>query len=33
MHQTKKGKQWYFGMNAHVGMDKKHKLILRLQEA
>lgn len=27
MHQTKKGKQWYFGMKAHVGVDKKHKLI------
>src|SRR5437660_196313 len=22
MHQTKKGKQWYFGMKAHVGVDK-----------
>ena len=21
MHQTKKGKQWYFGMKAHVGVD------------
>src|SRR5207237_1204868 len=21
MHQTKKGKQWYFGMKAHVGED------------
>lgn len=27
MHQTKKGNQWYFGMKAHVGVDKKHKLI------
>lgn len=33
MHQTKKGMQWYFGMNAHVDMDNRHKLILRLQEA
>ena len=21
MHQTKKGKQWYFGMKAHIGVD------------
>ena len=21
MHQTRKGKQWYFGMKAHVGVD------------
>jgi IS5 family transposase len=27
MHQTKKGKQWYFGMKAHIGVDAKHKLI------
>jgi IS5 family transposase len=27
MHQTKKGKQWYFGMKAHVGVDSKSKLI------
>src|SRR6266581_340464 len=27
MHQTKKGNQWYFGMKAHVGVDKKYKLI------
>ena len=20
-HQTKKGKQWYFGMKAHIGVD------------
>src|SRR5512135_1729538 len=25
MHQTKKGKQWYFGMKAHVGVDGKTK--------
>jgi IS5 family transposase len=27
MHQTKKGKDWYFGMKAHVGVDSKHKII------
>jgi IS5 family transposase len=27
MHQTKKGNQWYFGMKAHIGVDKKYKLI------
>jgi len=27
MHQTKKGNQWFFGMKAHVGVDKKTKLI------
>ena len=27
MHQTRKGKQWYFGMKAHVGMDSRTKLI------
>jgi transposase, IS5 family len=27
MHQTAKGKQWYFGMKAHIGMDSKTKLI------
>src|SRR6266581_3509955 len=26
MHQTKKGKQWYFGMKAHVGVDSKAKI-------
>ncbi|MGA8437944.1 MAG: aldo/keto reductase, partial [Candidatus Sulfotelmatobacter sp.] len=25
MHQTRKGKQWYFGMKAHVGVDSKTK--------
>ena len=24
MHQTRKGKQWYFGMKAHVGVDSNH---------
>ncbi len=23
MHQTRKGRQWYFGMKAHVGVDSK----------
>jgi IS5 family transposase len=27
MHQTAKGKQWYFGMKAHIGIDSKEKLI------
>jgi len=27
MHQVKKGKQWYFGMKAHVGVDSKTKMI------
>ena len=27
MHQAKKGKQWYFGMKAHVGVDSKTKII------
>jgi len=27
MHQTKKGKQWYFGMKAHIGVDSKTKII------
>src|SRR2546426_12083372 len=27
MHQTRKGKQWYFGMKAHVGGDSQTKLI------
>ena len=26
-HQTAKGKQWYFGMKAHIGVDSKTKLI------
>jgi IS5 family transposase len=24
MHQTRKAKQWYFGMKAHIGVDSKH---------
>jgi transposase, IS5 family len=27
MHQTRKGKNWYFGMKGHVGVDSKTKLI------
>lgn len=27
MHQRAKGKQWYFGMKAHIGVDSRSKLI------
>ncbi|MFD2406905.1 IS5 family transposase [Azorhizophilus paspali] len=27
MHSTKKGKQWYFGMKAHIGVDAKSGLV------
>jgi IS5 family transposase len=27
MHQTRKGKQWHFGMKAHVGVDAETKLV------
>ena len=27
MHQTRKGRQWYFGMKLHIGVDSKLKLI------
>jgi hypothetical protein len=27
MHQTRKGKQWYFGMKMHIGADSQSKLI------
>ena len=27
MHQTRKGKQWYFGLKAHVGMDSKQGVV------
>jgi IS5 family transposase len=27
MHQTRKGKQWFFGMKAHVGVDSETKLV------
>jgi len=27
MHQTRKGKQWHFGMKAHIGVDRDSKLV------
>jgi IS5 family transposase len=27
MHQTKKGNQWHFGMNAHIGVDADSGLV------
>ena len=27
MHQTKKGNQWYFGLKAHIGLDRDSKLV------
>lgn len=27
MHQTRKGKDWFFGMKAHIGVDRRTKLI------
>jgi len=27
MHQTKKGKPWYFGLKAHIGVDSKAKIV------
>jgi IS5 family transposase len=27
MHQSKKGKQWYFGMKAHIGVDMESGLV------
>jgi IS5 family transposase len=30
MKQSRKGKQWYFGMKAHVAMDARTKLIHRV---
>jgi IS5 family transposase len=27
MHQSKRDNQWYFGMNAHLGVDVRYKLI------
>ena len=27
MHQTKKGKQWYFGLKAHIGADEQSGLV------
>lgn len=31
MHQTSKGNQWYFGMNAHIGADAKSGLVHSLE--
>lgn len=31
MHQTRKGKQWYFGMKAHIGVDESLGLIHSLE--
>ncbi len=31
MHQTKKGKQWYFGMKAHIGVDAQSGLTHSLE--
>ena len=27
MHQSRKGKQWYFGMKAHIGVDTDSGLV------
>jgi IS5 family transposase len=27
MHQTEKGNQWYFGMEAHIGVDSKEGVV------
>lgn len=27
MHQTKKGNEWHFGMNMHIGLDLRDDLI------
>ena len=27
MHQTKKGNQWYFGMQSHIGVDSGSGLV------
>jgi IS5 family transposase len=27
MHQTKKGNQWYYGMNVHIGVDAESGLL------
>ena len=27
MHQTQKGRQWYFGMKGHFGVDSQNQLI------
>jgi len=27
MHQTRKGRQWYFGLKAHIGVDSKEGVV------
>ncbi len=27
MHQTRKGRQWYFGFNAHIGVNAKEGIV------
>ncbi len=27
MHQTRKGKQWHFGLKAHIGVDAKESTV------
>jgi transposase, IS5 family len=29
MHQTRKGKQWYFGLKAHIGVDRRRAWCIR----
>src|ERR1700739_2226647 len=29
MHQTRKGKQWYFGLKAHIGVDSSKVMCIR----
>ena len=31
MHQTKKGNQWYFGLKAHIGVDRESGLVHTLK--
>ena len=31
MHQTKKGNQWYFGMQVHIGVENESGLILSVE--
>ena len=33
MHQTQKGRQWYFGMKGHFGVDSRSKLIHSVEVA
>ena len=32
MHSSKKGNQWYFGMNAHIGADAESGLVHTVQD-